>query len=54
MTATVQGVRLLGDLVMMVGAWLQNGWLIALGLAIVVAAWLSGLAADARDKTSQA
>jgi hypothetical protein len=42
MTRTVEGVRLLGDLIMVVGAWMHLWWLIPLGVAVVAAAWLSG------------
>jgi len=42
MTRQVEAARLIGDLVMVAGAWLRLGWLIGLGLAIVAAAWLSG------------
>ena len=46
MTRPVEAARLAGDLVMAAGAWLRLGWLIALGLAIVAAAWLSGRVLD--------
>jgi hypothetical protein len=42
MTGPMQAARLIGDLVMVAGAWLRLAWLIGLGLAIVAAAWLSG------------
>jgi hypothetical protein len=42
MTRAIEGVRLLGDLIMVAGAWLHLWWLIVLGVAVVVAAWLSG------------
>ena len=42
MTRPVEAARLLGDLVMVAGAWLRQPWLIVLGLAVVAAAWLSG------------
>lgn len=51
MTRAVEGVRLAGDLVMVAGAWLRSPWLIALGLAIVAAAWLSGRIAPRADKS---
>jgi hypothetical protein len=43
MTRTVEATRMAGALVTMVGAWLHQPWLIALGLAVVAAAWSSGL-----------
>jgi len=42
MTRAVEAARLAGDLVMVAGAWLRAPLLIALGLAFVAAAWLSG------------
>ena len=42
MTRAVEAARLAGDLVMVAGAWLRAPWLIAAGLAVVAAAWLSG------------
>jgi hypothetical protein len=42
MTRAVEGVRLLGDLIMVAGAWLRLWWVIVLGVAVVAAAWLSG------------
>jgi hypothetical protein len=42
MTRTVEAARLAGDLIMFAGAWLRSPWVIALGLAVVIAAWLSG------------
>jgi hypothetical protein len=43
MTRSVEAVRLAGDIVMVFGAWYHSYALIAGGLVIVVAAWLSGL-----------
>jgi hypothetical protein len=43
MTKTVEGVRLAGDIVMVFGAWFHQPVWIALGLAIAVAAWSSGM-----------
>ena len=43
MTRPVEAARFLGDLVMVAGAWYHSVPVIALGLALVVAAWLSGL-----------
>jgi hypothetical protein len=48
MTRPVEAARLAGDLAMVAGAWLRLWWLIALGLAIVAAAWLSGRVLDRR------
>jgi hypothetical protein len=43
MTRTVEGVRLAGDIVMVLGAWFHHPSLIASGLALVVVAWCSGM-----------
>ena|SRR5579859_7076213 len=43
MSQTVVAMRVAGLFVMMIGAWLQAFWLIALGLALVVLAWLRGV-----------
>jgi hypothetical protein len=43
MTATIQATRLIGDVVMVFGAWVHVPLVILAGLAIVIAAWLSGL-----------
>ena len=42
MTRAIEAVRLAGDIVTIVGAWLQSPLLIAAGLVIVLAAWASG------------
>ncbi len=42
MTRRVEAARTAGDLVMVAGAWLRSWPLIAVGLAMVVVAWLSG------------
>ncbi len=43
MTRTVEGVRFAGDIVMALGAWFHHPSLIALGLAVIILAWCSGL-----------
>jgi len=43
MTRPMEATRVAGDLVMVAGAWLHLPWVIALGLAVIVAAWASGL-----------
>ncbi|MBV8338848.1 MAG: hypothetical protein JO343_02765 [Candidatus Eremiobacteraeota bacterium] len=43
MTPAAQGIRVLGMLVMTVGAWLHALWAIAVGFAIVAFGWLRGL-----------
>jgi hypothetical protein len=48
MTRPVEAARLVGDLVMVAGAWLRQPWLIGLGLAVVAGAWLSGRFVGAR------
>jgi hypothetical protein len=47
MTRTVEALRFAGDLVMVLGAWLHQPWVIALGLAVIAAAWASGLVREA-------
>jgi hypothetical protein len=42
MTRTVEAIRLTGDILMAVGAWIHLPSLIALGVAIIVLAWASG------------
>jgi hypothetical protein len=43
MTRTIEIIRLFGDLVMILGAWLHDGLLISAGLLIVVGGWCNGL-----------
>jgi len=43
MTRTVEGVRSVGDIVMVLGAWFHQPALIAVGLAVVIMAWSNGL-----------
>jgi len=43
MTRPMEATRVAGDLVMVAAAWLHLPWVIALGLAVIVAAWASGL-----------
>ena len=43
MTPSVQAARFLGDIVMVLGAWYRGPGMIATGVVIVAAAWLSGL-----------
>jgi hypothetical protein len=47
MTRTVEAIRLLGDLLMAVGAWIRLPSLIASGAVIIVLAWASGFARKA-------
>jgi hypothetical protein len=42
MTRTMEAVRFGGLLVVWVGAWYQNPWVIGLGILIVAMAWLRG------------
>jgi hypothetical protein len=44
MTRPVEFARLFGDGVMVAGALLRNGWIIALGAVVVLGAWSLGLA----------
>jgi hypothetical protein len=43
MTRTVEAIRLVGDLVMVFGAWHRSVVTIVAGLIVVLAAWASGL-----------
>ena len=43
MTRTIEIIRLFGDLVMILGAWLHDGLLISAGLLIVIGGWCNGL-----------
>jgi hypothetical protein len=42
MTHKIEAIRLGGDVVMVLGAWSRSLPLIGVGLAIVIAGWLSG------------
>lgn len=43
MTRTVEGVRLCGDVVMVLGAWFHDPAWIVVGLAAIIAVWCGGL-----------
>jgi hypothetical protein len=43
MTHRIEAIRLGGDIVMVLGAWSRSLPLIGVGLAIVIAGWLSGI-----------
>ncbi len=43
MTRTIEGVRLFGDLVTILGAWSHDWLLIAAGFVVVIGAWCNGL-----------
>jgi hypothetical protein len=43
MTRAIEAIRFGGDIIMVFGAWYRSPALIAAGLLIVLAAWLSGL-----------
>ena len=43
MTRTIEGIRLFGDLVMILGAWIHDVLLLSAGLLVIVGAWCSGL-----------
>ena len=47
MTRAIEATRFAGDLVMVAGAWLHQPWAIALGLAVIAAAWVNGLVREA-------
>jgi hypothetical protein len=53
-SSAVTALRLFGLLVMCVGAWLQVFWLIPMGLAFVVFAWIRGLIFPDRGNAIQA
>ena len=42
MTRMIEGFRLFGDLVMILGAWFHNLLLLSAGLLVIVGAWCSG------------
>lgn len=42
MTPAMEAIRLVGMLTMAVGAWVHAGWLIPLGLAVILFGWLCG------------
>ena len=43
MSRTIEGIRLFGDLVMIIGAWIHDVLLLSAGLLVIVGAWCSGL-----------
>ena len=43
MTHPIEAIRLIGDIVMVLGAWFHSVPLIGAGLAMVVGGWLSGV-----------
>jgi len=42
MTRRIEAWRFAGQIVMWVGAWYHQFWLIGAGIAMVIAAWMSG------------
>jgi len=42
MTHTVEGVRLLGFVLMVIGSWFHEVWLLPTGIVIIVLGWLRG------------
>jgi hypothetical protein len=42
MTTRMQLLRLIGDVIMVVGAWFQMLWLIAVGVVVVLLGWMRG------------
>ena len=42
MTTRMELLRLLGDVVTVVGAWFQMIWIIAIGLVVVLLGWMRG------------
>ena len=45
MTGAMETLRLVGYVMMAVGAWYEELWIIVFGLAIILAAWLNGTVA---------
>lgn len=50
MTRTVQGIRFAANVLMIVGAWYHELWLILAGLAVVLVAWFHGFFLPGRTK----
>jgi hypothetical protein len=50
MTRTIEAIRLFGDLVMIVGAWMHDLLLIAAGVIIIAGAWGNGLLPSRRRR----
>jgi hypothetical protein len=48
MTRTVEAIRLVGDLLLGVGAWIHRPSLIALGVTVILLAWCAGFMRKAR------
>jgi hypothetical protein len=45
MTRAMEALRLVGYIIMAAGAWYHAPWIIALGLATILGAWLNGVVA---------
>ena len=43
MNHAMEGVRLAGVAIFWIGAWTHHGWLMPLGIAVVIAGWSRGL-----------
>ena len=43
MTPAMEAVRLVGNIVLTVGAWRRRPWLLVIGLLVVLAGWLRGM-----------
>lgn len=43
MTRTIEGVRLFGDLVTIIGAWSHDWMLLTAGFVVILGAWCNGL-----------
>jgi hypothetical protein len=46
MTRAVEAIRLAGDIITVLGAWYHSYTVIALGLVVIIGAWLSGKERD--------
>ena len=43
MTPAFEKLRLVGDIITIMGAWYRLPWLIVVGLMVILAAWLNGM-----------
>jgi hypothetical protein len=50
MTRAVEAVRFLGLAFFWLGAWRHNAWLMAAGVAVIIAAWLRGVLLPVKER----
>jgi hypothetical protein len=43
LTRTIEGVRLFGDLITILGAWTHDWLMLSVGFAVIIGAWCNGL-----------